>query len=69
MKKNLIVGGGYCRDFEDEIRQRATQDQANREETHRENETHRDAESTISNNSEEAVATHEPGAYPAIPIQ
>ena len=53
------IGGGYFRDFGDEIRQRTGQDE----------ETHKDAESTTSNNSQEAVATHEPGAYPAIPVQ
>ena len=54
------IGGGYFRDFGDEIPQKKTgQDE----------ETHKDAESTTSNNSEEAVATHEPGAYPAIPVQ
>ena len=31
--------------------------------------TNRDTESTVSNNSEEAVATHEPGTYPAIPVR
>ena len=30
---------------------------------------HRDTESTTSNNTDEAVATHEPGAYPAILVQ
>ena len=68
-KVECLIGGRYFRDFGDEIPQRATQDQANREETHCENETHRDAESTTSHNSEEAVATHEPGAYQAIPFQ
>ena len=33
------------------------------------NETNRDAESTASNNSEEAVATHEPRAYSALAVQ
>ena len=53
------IRGGYFRDFGDEIPQRTGQDE----------ETHRDAESITSNNSKEAVATHEPGAYPAIPVQ
>ena len=53
------IGGGCFRDFGDEIPQRTRQD----------DETHRDAESTTSNNSEEAVAAHEPGAYPAIRVQ
>ena len=59
------IGGGYFGDFGDEKPQRTTQDG----ETHRENETQRNAESTTSNNSKEKVATHEPGAYPAIPVQ
>ena len=31
--------------------------------------TNRDTESTASNNSEEAISTHETGTYPAIPVQ
>ena len=53
------MGGSYFRYFGDEIPQRTGQDE----------ETQKDAESTTSNNPEEAVATHEPGAYPAIPVQ
>ena len=53
------IGGSYFKNFGDEIPQRPMQSE----------ETHRDAESTTSNNSEEAVATHEPGAYPATPVQ
>ena len=68
-EKESHIGDGYFRSFGDEIPQRTTQDQTNREEFPHENETHRDAESTNSNNSEEAVATHEPGAYPAIIVQ
>ena len=68
-ERESSIGGGYFRDFGDEILQRITQNQMNREETHRENETHRDAESSICNNSEETVATHEPGAYLALPVQ
>ena len=45
------------------------QEQVNRNEATRDNETNRNAESTTSNNSEEALATHEPGAYPAKPVQ
>ena len=61
-KKEFHIGGGYFRDFGDEIPQKTTS-------FRHENETYRDAESTTSNNSEEAVATQEPGAYPAIPVQ
>ena len=53
------IGGGYFRDFGDKIPQRTGQNE----------ETHKDTQSTISNNSEEAVATHDPGAYPAKPVQ
>ena len=65
------IGGGYFRNFSLEIPQRPTQEQeqANGNETPRDNETNRDAESTTSNNSEDAVATHETGAYPAIPVE
>ena len=68
-ERDSRIGGGYFRDFGNEIPQRATQDQTNREKTNRENEIHRDAECTISSNAVEAVVTHEPGAYPAIPVQ
>ena len=52
------IGGGYSRNFGDEIPQRP--------ETTNEN---RDTESTTSSNSGEAVTTHEPEASPAIPVQ
>ena len=60
-EKESRIGSGYFTNFGDEIPRRRTQeqDQTNMNETTRENETIRDAESTISNNSEEAVATHE----------
>ena len=65
------IGVGNFRDFDNEAPQRTTQDQhkTNRNETHRKNEAQRDAKSTTSNNSEETVATHELGAYHAIPVQ
>ena len=70
-ERDSRIDGGYFRDFGNEILQRTKQDQdqTNKNEIHRENETHRDAESTTSNNSEETVTTHESGAYPAIPVQ
>ena len=51
-KRGFHIGGGYFRDFGDEISQRAAQDfdQTNRNETHRENETYRDAESNTIHN-------------------
>ena len=61
------IGGGCFQNFGDEIPQRQTQEQPARNENARENETNRDMESTTYNNSEDAVATHEPGSYPAIP--
>ena len=62
------IGGGYFRDFGVEIPQRTTQDQTNREETATKMNI-QGRQTTTSNNSEEAVATHEPGAYPALPVQ
>ena len=68
-KRESHIDGGSFRDFGNETPQRTTQDQTNDEETRHENETYRDAESTTSNNSEEAVSTHEPRAYPAVHVQ
>ena len=58
------IAGGYFRNFGDEIPQRPenTEQGSNNIEN-------RDTEATISSNTEEAVTTHEPGAYPAIPVQ
>ena len=58
------IGGGYFRNFGDEIPQRPE----NREQGSN-NIENRDTESTTSSNTEEAVTTHEPGAYPATPVQ
>ena len=65
------IGGGYFQNFGDDIpqRQNTEQQQTERNEPAPGNETNRDTESTVSNNSEEAVATHEPGTYPTIPVQ
>ena len=52
------IGDGYFRNFGDEVPQRP--------ETTNDN---RDTESTTSSHTEEAVTIHEPGAYPAIPVQ
>ena len=60
------ISGGYFQNFGDDIPQGQNTE---RNEPAPGNETNRDADSTVSNNSEEAVATHEPGTYPAIPIQ
>ena len=60
------IGEGYFQNFGDEIPQgQNTEQQHQMERT----ETNRDTESTASNNSEEAITTHEPGTYPAIPVQ
>ena len=58
------IGGGYFRNFGNEILQRPenTKQGSNNIEN-------RDTESATSSNTEEAVTTHEPGAYPAIPVQ
>ena len=58
------VGGGYFRDFGDEKPQRP--ENTEQENSNNEN---RDTESATSSNTEEAVTIHEPGAYPAIPVQ
>ena len=66
------LGGGYFQDFGDEIQRIQPQEQQQqpaRNENPQEIETNKDTESTTSNNSEDAVATHEPGAYPALPVQ
>ena len=58
------IGGGYIRNFGDEIPRRSE----NTEQGNNNNE-NRDTESTISSNTEEAVTKHEPGSYPAQPFQ
>ena len=53
------IGGGYLRNFNDEIPQRPKTTNENR-----------DTKSTTSSNTdEEAVTIHKTGAYPAIPVQ
>ena len=60
------IGGGYFQNIGDEFPQgQNTEQQQQLERT----ETNKDTESTASNNSEEAITTHEPGTYPAIPFQ
>ena len=58
------IGGGYFRDFRDEIPQKPenTEQESNNNEN-------KDTESTTSTNTEEAVTIHEPGAYTARPVQ
>ena len=65
------IGGGYFRTIVDEIPPRPQeQEQLKRnDETARGKEANKDAESTASTKSEEAVATHEPGAYSAMTVQ
>ena len=60
------IGGGYFQNFGDEIPQGQNTEQQQRLER---TETNKDTESTASNNSEEAITTHEPGTYPAKPDQ
>ena len=52
------IGGGYFRNFGDERPQRPENTNENR-----------DTESTRSSDTEKAVTIHEPGVYPAIPVQ
>ena len=65
--RDTQIGEGYFQGFGDEIPQRQLQEQQQQPANILEN--NKDTESTTSNNSEDAVATHEPGAYPAIPVQ
>ena len=69
--RELHIGVGYFQNFGNDIPQgqNAEQQQAERNESAPENEINRDTECTVSNNSEEAVATREPRTYPAKPVQ
>ena len=60
------IDGGYFQNFGDEIPQGQNTEQQQQTERIENN---RDTESTASNNSEEAITTHEPGTYPAIPVK
>ena len=69
-ERDTHIGGGYFQNFGDETPQKRPQEQQQPEENNNNpQENNKDTESTTSNNSEDAVATHEPGAYPAIPVQ
>ena len=70
-ERDTHIGAGYFHYFGDEIPQRQPQEQQQQlEETiNNPQENNKDTESTTSNNSEHAMATHEPGAYPAVPVQ
>ena len=57
------IGSGYFREFGDEI----PQGPENEEQEH--NNENEDTESITSSNTEEALTKHEPGAYPAKPVQ
>ena len=61
-------GGGYFQNFGDETPQGQNTEQQQQQQMER-TETNRDTESTASNNSEEAITTHEPGTYQAKPVQ
>ena len=65
-ERDTHIDGGYFQGFGDKIPQRQPQEQ---QQPANPQENNKDAESTTSNNSNDAVATHEPGAYPAIPVQ
>ena len=69
-ERDTHIGRGYFQVFGDEIPQRRPREQQQPEENNNNpQENNKDTESTTSKNSEDAVATHEPGAYPAIPVQ
>ena len=68
-ERDTHIGGGYFQDFGDEILQRQPQEQQQKPVRNENPQENKDTVSTTSNNSEDAVATHEPGAYPAIPFQ
>ena len=68
-RKDTRISGGYFQDFEDEIPQLQPQEQQQQQQPEKPHENNKDPESTTTNNSEDAVATHEPAAYPAIPVQ
>ena len=63
------IGGGYFRNFGDQIPQGPQESQEPATSTETPMETSKDAESTTSSAPEEPVITPEPGAYPAIPVQ
>ena len=63
------IGGGYFKNFGDEIPQASgTSSEINTETTKTQKHTP-DTESTVSSTPEEPVITEEPGPYPAIPVQ
>ena len=63
------IGGGYFKNFEDEIPQAfGTSSEINTEIVKTQMHT-QDTESTVSSTPEEPVITEEPGSYPAIPVQ
>ena len=63
------IGGGYFKNFGDEIPQASgTSSEINTETTKTQKHTP-DTESTVSSTPEEPVITEEPGSYPAIPVK
>ena len=70
-ERDTHVGRGYFQDFGNKIPQRQPQEQQQLEEKNINNpqEINKETESTTSNNSGDAVVTHDFGAYPAIPVQ
>ena len=70
-EKNRVthIGGGYFKDFEDEIPQTPGTSTENNPKATSVQKSAPDTESTISSTSEEPIVTEEPEIYPAIPVQ
>ena len=70
-EKNRVthIGGGYFKDFGDEIPQTPGTSTENNPEAISIQNSAPDTESTISSTPEEPIVTEEPGTYPAIPVQ
>ena len=70
-KKNRVthIGGGYFKDFGDEIPQTPGTSTEKNPEAISIQKSAPDTDSTISSTPEEPIVTEEPGTYPAIPVQ
>ena len=63
------IGGGYFKNFRDEIPETPGTSAETNPETISTQKAAPDTESTVSSSPEEQVITEEPGSYPAIPVQ
>ena len=70
-EKNRVthIGGGYFKDFGDEIPQTPGISTENNPEAISIQKSAPDTDSTISSTPKEPIVTEEPGTYPAIPVQ